>query len=67
MQIQTKSLRPEAGFMSLESTNSALPQINRIRSDVFRSLCLHQQGDRHHHRNVNGRSHYLRKEYDQYQ
>ena len=53
--------------MSLESTNSALPQINRIRSDVLRSLYLHQQGDRHHHRNVDERSHYLQKEHDQYQ
>ena len=53
--------------MSLESTNSALPQIDRIRSDVLRSLCLHQQGDRYYYRNVDGRSHYLRKGHGQYQ
>ena len=67
MQIQTKSLRPEAGSTSLESTNSALPQINWIRSDVLRSLCLYQQGDRHYYRNVGGRSHYLRKGHGQHQ
>ena len=67
MQTQTKSLRSEAGIMSLESTNSTLPQINWIRSDVLRSLCLHQQEDRHYHRNMNRRSHYLRKGHDQHQ
>ena len=67
MQTQMKSLRPEAGVMSLESTNSALSQINRVRSDILRPLCLYQQGDRRYYHNVGGGSHYLRKRQGQYQ
>ena len=47
--------------------NSILSQINRIQSDILRFLYLYQQENRHYHRNMNERSHYLRKEHDQHQ
>ena len=46
VQAQEKHLRIETGTKDLESKNSAFPQINRLRSNVLRSLRLHQQGNR---------------------
>src|SRR5579859_4328488 len=67
VQTQEKSLRPQASSKGLESENSGFPQVNRFRPIVLRSLRIHQQDDRNHHRNVGGRSHYFWKGYGQHQ
>src|SRR5208282_3481597 len=64
---QEKYLWPQTSSTRLESTNSALPQVNQLRSTILGSLRLHQQDDEYHHCNVGGRSNYFRQEYGQHQ
>src|SRR5437667_7030775 len=43
LQASEEHLQPEASTTSLESTNSTLFQVNRLRPNVLGSLCVHQQ------------------------
>src|SRR5271170_5375402 len=61
LSTQEKHLRFETSTKGLESENSALPQVNRLRTDLLGSMRLHQQGEGNYSCNVGGRSHHFRK------
>src|SRR5271169_946562 len=67
LSTQEKSLRPQASPTGLESENSGLPQVNRLRSNLLGPLRVCQQGNGNHRRNVGGRPHHFWQGYGQHQ
>src|SRR5271155_27452 len=67
LSTQEKHLWIETGAKGLESENSALPQVNWLRTTLLGSMRLRQQGEGNYSRNVGGRPPHFRQGHEQRQ